>query len=166
MPPLLRNRYISVIAIVFITLCFLYLYSSYPTSTKSRSHLKQQSNHGNSVRPDENYFWAQLPERYPVQSLIPIPAPVPHSIPPIQYRFPKEDSSALHSREVRLHAVKENFTHAWTGYKKYAWMRDEVTPISGRGHDPFGGWAATLVDTLGEQHPELFIIKNFPIEAV
>ncbi|KUL82573.1 hypothetical protein ZTR_09353 [Talaromyces verruculosus] len=27
-------------------------------------------------------------------------------------------------------------------------MSDEVAPISGQAHDPFGGWAATLVDTL------------------
>ena len=27
-------------------------------------------------------------------------------------------------------------------------MRDELSPVSGRGRDTFGGWAASLVDTL------------------
>jgi mannosyl-oligosaccharide alpha-1,2-mannosidase len=45
--------------------------------------------------------------------------------------------------------VKSNFTHAWNGYKQHAWMSDELKPLSGGSHNPFGGWAATLVDTLG-----------------
>lgn len=52
-------------------------------------------------------------------------------------------------RIARLNKVKGNFTHAWKGYKDHAWLRDEVTPLSGGSHDPFGGWAATLVDSLG-----------------
>ncbi|TVY84057.1 Mannosyl-oligosaccharide 1,2-alpha-mannosidase MNS1 [Lachnellula suecica] len=43
---------------------------------------------------------------------------------------------------------KGNFTHAWNGYKTHAWLRDEVMPLSGGSHDPFGGWAATLADSL------------------
>lgn len=102
---------------------------------------------------NETYFWAQLKQRYPVQATIPVPSPVPKSIPPIQYRFPKEASSTRSIRQARLDAVKGNFSHSWSGYKKYAWMSDEVKPISGQAHDPFGGWAATLVDTLGMHCP-------------
>ena len=82
---------------------------------------------------------------------VPVPSPVPNSIPRIQHNFPAEDPSTRAIREARLDAVKGNFTHAWNGYRKYAWMSDEVAPISGQAHDPFGGWAATLVDTLGLQ---------------
>jgi mannosyl-oligosaccharide alpha-1,2-mannosidase len=38
--------------------------------------------------------------------------------------------------------------HAWKGYKKYAWLHDEVTPLSSGHRDPYVGWAATLVDGL------------------
>jgi mannosyl-oligosaccharide alpha-1,2-mannosidase len=38
--------------------------------------------------------------------------------------------------------------HSWRGYEKYAWMHDEVTPITKRYKNPFGGWGATLVDSL------------------
>jgi mannosyl-oligosaccharide alpha-1,2-mannosidase len=44
--------------------------------------------------------------------------------------------------------VKESFKHSWEGYKKNAWLRDEVTPLTGQYRDTFGGWAATLVDSL------------------
>lgn len=44
--------------------------------------------------------------------------------------------------------MKESFMHSWDGYKKHAWLRDEVTPLSGKYRDTFGGWAATLVDSL------------------
>ncbi|KAK4460999.1 hypothetical protein QBC42DRAFT_271019 [Cladorrhinum samala] len=36
----------------------------------------------------------------------------------------------------------------WDSYRKYAWMADELTPITGSKRDVFGGWGATLVDSL------------------
>lgn len=44
--------------------------------------------------------------------------------------------------------MREEFLHAWNGYKKNAWMHDEVMPLSGGQKDTFVGWAATLVDSL------------------
>ncbi|EED17791.1 mannosyl-oligosaccharide alpha-1,2-mannosidase, putative [Talaromyces stipitatus ATCC 10500] len=35
---------------------------------------------------------------------------------------------------------------------------DEVKPLSGQAHDPFGGWAATLVDTLGASSLQSLLI--------
>lgn len=61
---------------------------------------------------------------------------------------PKEDMSALKIRETRLAAVKDSFLHSWMGYKQHAWLHDEVRPLTAKSHDPFGGWAATLVDAL------------------
>ena len=40
------------------------------------------------------------------------------------------------------------FQRAWDSYKKYAWMQDEVAPITGRYKNGYNGWAATLVDSL------------------
>ncbi|KAM0552600.1 hypothetical protein ACHAPJ_007697 [Fusarium lateritium] len=50
--------------------------------------------------------------------------------------------------ESRRQAVRNEFIRGWGSYKKYAWMRDELMPLSAQGKDPFGGWAATLVDAL------------------
>ncbi|KAK4998137.1 glutamine-dependent NAD(+) synthetase [Elasticomyces elasticus] len=44
--------------------------------------------------------------------------------------------------------VRESFLHSWEGYKQHAWLQDEVTPLYGTYNNGFGGWGATLVDTL------------------
>ena len=44
--------------------------------------------------------------------------------------------------------MKSTFIRAWEGYKNQAWLKDELLPISGCSRDRFGGWAATLVDSL------------------
>eukprot|EP00741_Cyanophora_paradoxa_P023313 tig00000254_g22520.t1 len=48
----------------------------------------------------------------------------------------------------RMQAVRDGFLHAWRGYEKFAWGRDEVRPVSKQGGDDFGGTGATLVDSL------------------
>ena len=50
--------------------------------------------------------------------------------------------------QERLQAVKDEFVHAYRGYKERAWMKDEVKPISGGTHTQYCGWAATLIDSL------------------
>lgn len=69
-------------------------------------------------------------------------------IPRIQHDFPPESADAHKIRLERLEQIKSEFLHAWTGYKSHAWLKDEVSPISGGTQDTFGGWAATLVDSL------------------
>jgi len=119
----------------------------------------QLSSHGVFQRPDcssttlhdgKKFHWACVATKYPVSSMKSLPSTIgPNKIPQIQAKIPKETSSDRAIRLSRLDAVKGNFTHAWEGYKSHAWLRDEVMPLSGRPHDPFGGWAATLVDSLG-----------------
>ncbi|KAF7932096.1 uncharacterized protein EAE97_009117 [Botrytis byssoidea] len=62
--------------------------------------------------------------------------------------FPRESRPAKAGRLMRQKKVREEFIHAWNGYKKNAWMHDEVMPLSGGQKDTFVGWAATLVDSL------------------
>jgi mannosyl-oligosaccharide alpha-1,2-mannosidase len=50
--------------------------------------------------------------------------------------------------DVRKEKVKEAFLHAWGGYKKYAWGRDELLPLNKTYINNFQGWGATLVDSL------------------
>ncbi len=94
--------------------------------------------------------WTPLPEHFPVptESIIQLPTGKPKAIPQIQYTFPEESSAAKTERERKLVSVKEAFKHAWTGYKQFAWMQDELSPVSGKFRNPFCGWAATLVDSL------------------
>ncbi|KAF2103275.1 seven-hairpin glycosidase [Rhizodiscina lignyota] len=97
---------------------------------------------------DGRFDWSKLPQRHPVSSLASLPSTVPNSIPKIQHVFEAETASERSDRLRKLDAIKGNFSHAWEGYKAHAWLRDEVMPLSGQPHDPFGGWAATLVDSL------------------
>jgi len=96
-------------------------------------------------------LWANIPQQFPVTSIKPLPTGPPTAIPKIQHNFKRETATEKKIRLNRLNAVRGNFTHAWKGYKEHAWLRDEVQPISGGFQDPFGGWAATLVDSLGVQ---------------
>ncbi|CAG8614069.1 9487_t:CDS:10 [Dentiscutata erythropus] len=70
-------------------------------------------------------------------------------LPKIQYHFntPETLNEKL-IRENRRESIKEGFQHAWNGYTKYAWGKDELEPVSNIGHDNFNGWGATIVDSL------------------
>lgn len=97
----------------------------------------------------ENVRWQKQPVRYPVKELTPLPTTRPaKAVPRVQAPRPKLDDAAESMRLKRLAAVKASFQHSWGGYKKYAWLKDEVTPVSANYNNPFGGWAATLVDSL------------------
>ncbi|KAH8819453.1 putative endoplasmic reticulum mannosyl-oligosaccharide 1,2-alpha-mannosidase [Xylogone sp. PMI_703] len=92
--------------------------------------------------------WAKVTQHYPVTSFKSLPEGKSEKLPRIQHIFAEETDEEKSIRLARLAAVKGNFTHAWNGYKSYAWQHDEVRPLSGGAADPFGGWAATLVDSL------------------
>lgn len=92
--------------------------------------------------------WTKQPEKYPVSDYIPIPKGPPSSIPKIQYNFESESWWSRRQRVKRQEAVKEAFKHAWKGYKQHAWLRDELSPLTGGHRATFAGWAATLVDAL------------------
>ncbi len=98
--------------------------------------------------------WEKQVEHFPVptESIIQLPTGKPIPIPKIQYQFLDETPIARTQREERLGRVREEFKKAWNGYKTYAWMHDELAPISGEYRDPFAGWAATLVDSLDTLH--------------
>ncbi|KFY33944.1 hypothetical protein V494_07183 [Pseudogymnoascus sp. VKM F-4513 (FW-928)] len=94
--------------------------------------------------------WKKPIEYYPVaeEDLIRLPTGTPKKMPRIQHEFGAETVEERTIREERRDKVKEEFLHAWKGYKQYAWGHDEVGPVKGGVRDPFCGWAATIVDSL------------------
>ncbi|KAK2596646.1 hypothetical protein QQS21_006267 [Conoideocrella luteorostrata] len=99
--------------------------------------------------PDKDYFWRTIKHNYPVTSFRPLPTSAPDTLPPVQAaKFPTETAQDKQVRLARQKDVKESFQKAWNAYKKYAWLRDEVKPVSGGAKDTFGGWGATLIDSL------------------
>jgi mannosyl-oligosaccharide alpha-1,2-mannosidase len=139
-----RTRVVALITIFIITTVYLLMTSS--VRFQSNNPTKPSSVFENL--PDANSHWAKLADNYPVASHIPLPTGALPKIPKIQATPSTEDAAQKTERLRRLSAVKESFEHSWEGYKKNAWLRDEVVPVAGGYRDTFGGWAATLVDAL------------------
>jgi len=98
------------------------------------------------------FDWSKLPLRHPVPELIRLPTQKPRLLPRIQHDFASRASRPSRQRakiiEERRSQVKAAFKKSWRSYKQHAWLFDELTPVSGQGKNTFGGWAATLVDSL------------------
>lgn len=92
--------------------------------------------------------WKQLPVRYPPETLKQIPTGPAKHLPRVQHSFESETDSAKSIREARRAEVKRQAQRCWRSYHENAWMYDELAPRSGKGRNTFGGWAATLVDSL------------------
>ncbi|KAI0409964.1 glycoside hydrolase family 47 protein [Xylaria palmicola] len=102
----------------------------------------------------ESYDWSQQKIYYPVSEYTPLPTGRPRSLPPVQYAFKDDRSPEGVAREVVLASrraeVKEAFLKSWQSYRNVGFGYDELMPVSGEGRDVagFGGWGATLVDSL------------------
>ena len=94
--------------------------------------------------------WRPVPEHFPLaeEDIARLPTGTPKKIPKIQYDFGTESEEGQITRLQRLKRVKQEIERSWGGYKKFAWMHDELSPMSAKYRDPFCGWAATLVDSL------------------
>lgn len=95
-------------------------------------------------------YWSKLPEHFPIPSasIIQLPTGKPNPIANIQHVFTDESANERIDREQKLVEIKKAFEFSWAGYKERAWMKDELSPVSGGFRNPFCGWAATLVDSL------------------
>lgn len=144
------RRYVTVIVLIFIVVHFTYLR---PTDFLSASFVKHQAymNDGGSVHGFEakdSYDWQYAPFRNTPSSYLPLPTEHPKSLPQIQFDFDRETASQRKLRETRRVAIREEFQRSWRGYKSAAWLQDELKPVSFKGQETYGGWAATLVDSL------------------
>ncbi|KAI3552259.1 glycosyl hydrolase family 47 [Colletotrichum filicis] len=105
-----------------------------------------------SSQPEEITFrkssfdWATVEQHHPVTSFKPLPTGKPLSLPSIQHEFGVGNPHP--EAPKRQKAVRDVFIRSWNSYKKFAWGRDELAPVSAGAKDTFGGWAATLVDSL------------------
>jgi mannosyl-oligosaccharide alpha-1,2-mannosidase len=140
-----RRRLQTVLVCGSIVLMLLYLWSDSSISGIDKSPnppLNWQTD------DDDDFMWKKVPVHYPVTSIRPLPTGIPVKFPSIQAAPGAESKQAREVRQKRQSAVKEAFSRCWGSYRKHAWLSDELTPISGSKRDTFGGWAATLVDSL------------------
>jgi mannosyl-oligosaccharide alpha-1,2-mannosidase len=89
-------------------------------------------------------------QKYPIPAnqLIQLPKMKPKRLPRVQARTTAESSDQKRVREQRQRTIKSAMTRSWEAYSRHAMGHDELRPVSGRTHDPFCGWGATLVDSL------------------
>ncbi|KAJ9613194.1 hypothetical protein H2200_003135 [Cladophialophora chaetospira] len=83
----------------------------------------------------------------PVESYIPIPTST-GILPRIQYDFKREGKPAKEVRLARLQVIKEAMQHSWNGYRNHAWLKDELSPVTGGHRTSLGGWSVTMIDAL------------------
>ena len=50
--------------------------------------------------------------------------------------------------QARSVMVKNAMKHAWSGYRRYCWGKDELLPLSNTCKDNYGGLGTTLIDSL------------------
>lgn len=93
-----------------------------------------------------SFDWTTVARKNPVSSIRPLPTGPLSPLHPVQHSFP----GYVHDTTTknRQQAVRAAFVKSWSSYKKHAWLRDELAPVSGKGKTTFGGWAATVVDSL------------------
>ncbi|KAJ2155984.1 hypothetical protein GGF46_005483 [Coemansia sp. RSA 552] len=63
-----------------------------------------------------------------------------------------DEDNRLESDDERRDAVKAAMKHAWGGYRKYAFGKDELQPVSNKGNNRWGGWGVSLIDALDTLH--------------
>ncbi|KAJ1671956.1 hypothetical protein GGF38_000410 [Coemansia sp. RSA 25] len=81
---------------------------------------------------------------YNLGSLVDSYGGTPAEAKPGRYRNTKLSPTNYKRRE----AVRAATLHAWNGYKKFAWGKDEYQPLSKSFNLKWGDWAITLVDSL------------------
>jgi mannosyl-oligosaccharide alpha-1,2-mannosidase len=144
MNPFLRRWSLFII----VALCLVFSLLRYSESVSWDVFEPKVPASSSSDAGQRTILWKDVPQRYPVSSMIRLPSGTPMPIPKIQHDFQQETAQHKKERLKRLDAVKESFLHSWKGYKKHAWLQDEVAPVSGGYKNGFGGWGATLVDSL------------------
>ena len=139
MAPAIRRIVVLFVSVTFLILAFRQL--------SARTELPSPT-FTSSDRIAHRVEWKDVPIRYPVSSLAPLPTGTPAATPRIQHEFGIETEHNKAKRLQRQAAVKKAFLHTWNGYKKYAWLQDEVTPVTGGFKNGFGQRGASLVDAL------------------
>jgi mannosyl-oligosaccharide alpha-1,2-mannosidase len=98
------------------------------------------------------FKWKTRKEDYPVptESAIALPTGTALPIPRIQHNFTNtpKDEEYLTRLSDRRNDIKKALKRGWEGYKTFAYGKDELAVESASSREHFGGWGATLVDTL------------------
>ncbi|KAI9900314.1 hypothetical protein N3K66_004576 [Trichothecium roseum] len=92
--------------------------------------------------------WSQATVYHPLESIQSPPSGSPKQFPTVQARPSSSEEEKDSITEARKQAIKAKFVKSWEAYKKNAWTKDELMPMSGKGKQTLSGWGAQVVDAL------------------
>ncbi|KPI40541.1 Mannosyl-oligosaccharide 1,2-alpha-mannosidase MNS1 [Cyphellophora attinorum] len=94
-----------------------------------------------------SFDWSQVKYLHHAQPEVGAVSGATRILPKIQHRFERSSNISKKQRQ-RRDVILSTFKKCWRNYRTYAWKQDELLPISAGGKNSFGGWAATLIDSL------------------
>ena len=149
MSRLLTRITFSFVVAFFIFLVYVHLPRRRPVRLTNPTHCPL-------VPPDppyqppahDRFNWRNVAQKNPLKSYSTIARERPLPLPRIQHEFTRPGPERAATLRRRRAEVKRVFKKGWTAYKQRAWMQDELTPVTGASRNNWGGWGATLVDTL------------------
>jgi mannosyl-oligosaccharide alpha-1,2-mannosidase len=158
--PRIRIRHIAICTVLVLWVYYFlprdegipflssYSYSLSPHGTDALArYMNDPTNVPNITAQKSSFDWSSVQFTYPPKRAPKLPAPVTKR-PRVQHRFKPDSKDVAAIQNQRRIGVKKVFGRSWTSYKRQAWMKDALKPISGDYVDQFSGWAATLVDSL------------------
>lgn len=102
--------------------------------------------HPGSLFVPSTFDWAAAHQFHPPSSIKRLPTGRPRSLPRVQ--APLSAFQSPRTPDPRRDAVRRVFKRSWDAYKEKAWLNDELMPVTGGHRETFGGWGATIVDSL------------------
>ena len=155
-----RSRTVCSALAILLVISLFYLYRS-PFSTQGERDQdspkqKHLNDHGavHSVPSAEAYglgvhhYSDVIIQPTRIATIVTLPTPAKTQLPRVQHDFAAESNHKKGRQQVRLNAVKDAMRHTWSGYSTYAWGKDELAPLTKSYRQTFGGWAATMIDSL------------------
>ncbi|KAG5928694.1 hypothetical protein E4U42_000123 [Claviceps africana] len=120
--------------------------SSWSSSTSAA--FTSSSAHHNITYVPSTIDWSKARVFHPPKRTVPLPSGLPKTLPRVQHQQEASNKAEDGVAGARKEAVRTAFLKSWNAYKRYAWGRDELRPLSGKGKTTFSGWSAQLVDAL------------------
>ncbi|KAG5951690.1 hypothetical protein E4U57_006786, partial [Claviceps arundinis] len=130
-----RRRILSALLALF---ALLTIWRAWDLSAASTGKLpvKPVTTRPQPYEPEKDYFWRTIRHNYLVTTFRPLPTASADSLPPVQAQeFAPETAAEKQVRLTRQQHIKDSFVKSWRAYKKYAWLHDEVAPVSGGAKD-------------------------------
>src|SRR5512140_3491628 len=143
-----RGRRNALVSLLILFVVYYYYFASPPPSarrpppsTLESIWLERVMNaraDTSSLRSNCSFDWSKVVFEYaPPAKLRRLPSGRPVALPQVQHSFPPESRSAAATREARRTQVRTLFVKNWRSYRKYAWKKDALLPITAGYSDQF-----------------------------